>query len=66
MIAAVQQQARELGALYAGSLPRGFFTEGYSGGRWLRVMRYSEPTLGDWTAWGTCYGASFWPDRTRA
>lgn len=66
MIAQVQAQARELGALYSGSLPRGFFTQGYAGGRWVRVIERSDvpewPTT--WRAWWMCYGASFWPERT--
>lgn len=64
MIAEVQAQARELGALYAGSLPRGFFTEGYAGGRWLRVIGRSDPPGPSYRAWTWCYGPSFWPQRT--
>lgn len=67
MIALARAQARELGALYGGSLPRGFFTGagcGWAMGQWLRVIERTDPPGHSWRAWTACYGASWWPQRS--
>lgn len=65
MIEHVKGAARELGALYGGSLPRGFFTIGYSGGVWMRVVERHDWPGPAYRCWTRCYGASFWLQRTR-
>lgn len=62
VIEQAKSAARELGAFYSGSLPRGFLHASSSDwpcGKWLRVINYGN----SYRAWTGCYGASFWPDR---